>query len=44
MTQSPTLDHVWDQVRAEFTLPTLEQVSERLSTMHEDPQPPRFSN
>ncbi|MFK0007761.1 hypothetical protein ACIQTZ_11965 [Paenarthrobacter sp. NPDC090520] len=39
MNHSPTLDHVWDQVRAEFTLPTLDQVRERLLTIHEDPDP-----
>ncbi|MFJ4030219.1 MbcA/ParS/Xre antitoxin family protein [Paenarthrobacter sp. NPDC089989] len=39
MNHSPTLDHVWDQVSTEFTLPTLEQVRERLSTIHEDPDP-----
>ncbi|MFF1831132.1 hypothetical protein [Paenarthrobacter sp. NPDC058040] len=39
MNHSPTLDHIWEQVRTEFTLPALDQVRERLSTIHEDPGP-----
>lgn len=30
---------MWERIRNEFNLPGLEQVRERLSTVHEDPEP-----
>jgi hypothetical protein len=33
----PIADQTWDRIQAEFGLPTLEQVSRRLSELHEDP-------
>lgn len=35
----PVPDEVWESVRAEFTLPTLEQVRRRLAELMEDPAP-----
>ena len=32
-------DQTWAGIRAEFTLPTLEQVRRRLSELREDPEP-----
>ncbi len=38
MSRDPIADQTWDRIKAEFGLPTLEQVSCRLSELHEDPQ------
>lgn len=38
MSREPIADQTWDRIQAEFGLPTLEQVSRRLSELHEDPQ------
>lgn len=35
----PLPDKVWERIRTEFKLPTLDQVRQRLSTLHEDPEP-----
>ena len=35
----PVPDEVWESVRAEFALPTLEQVRRRLAELMEDPAP-----
>jgi hypothetical protein len=35
----PVSDEVWESVRAEFALPTLEQVRRRLAELMEDPAP-----
>lgn len=35
----PVSDHVWESIRAEFTLPTLEQVRRRLAELMEDTGP-----
>ncbi|WP_104062320.1 hypothetical protein [Arthrobacter sp. 4R501] len=35
----PVSDQVWESIRAEFTLPTLEQVRRRLAELMEDPDP-----
>jgi hypothetical protein len=35
----PIPDQVWERIRSEFKLPTLNQVRQRLSTLHEDPEP-----
>jgi hypothetical protein len=35
----PVLDEVWESVRAEFALPTVEQVRRRLAELMEDPAP-----
>ena len=35
---SPVPDQLWDRIRDEFHLPTLDQVLERYSAMHEDPE------
>lgn len=35
----PVPDSVWDSIRAEFTLPPLEQVRSRLTGLMEDPEP-----
>ena len=37
--RSPIPDQLWDRTRDEFGLPTLEQVRERLTAIHEDPEP-----
>ncbi|NIJ03444.1 hypothetical protein FHR86_003803 [Paenarthrobacter ilicis] len=37
--RSPIPDQLWDRIRDEFGLPTLEQVRERLTAIHEDPEP-----
>ncbi|WP_284986819.1 hypothetical protein [Arthrobacter sp. fls2-241-R2A-172] len=37
--RSPVPEQLWDRIREEFTLPTLEQVRERLAAVHEDPEP-----
>ena len=37
---SPVPDQLWDRIRDEFQLPTLDHVRERLSTVHEDPKAP----
>ncbi|BCW86650.1 hypothetical protein NicSoilE8_43230 (plasmid) [Arthrobacter sp. NicSoilE8] len=37
--RSPIPDRLWDRTRDEFGLPGLEQVRERLSAVHEDPEP-----
>ena len=39
MYRLPIQDQVWERIRSEFKLPTLDQVRERLSTLHEDPEP-----
>lgn len=39
MYRSPSPDQLWEQIRDEFGLPSLEQVRERLSVIHEDPAP-----
>jgi hypothetical protein len=39
MYRLPIQDQVWEPIRSEFKLPTLDQVRERLSTLHEDPEP-----
>ncbi|MET3165265.1 UNVERIFIED_ORG: hypothetical protein ABIB19_003699 [Arthrobacter sp. UYEF10] len=35
----PVPDEVWESVRAEFALPSLEQVRRRLAELMEDPEP-----
>ena len=35
----PVPDEVWESVRAEFALPTVEQVRRRLAELMEDPAP-----
>lgn len=35
----PVSDQVWADLRAEFTLPTLDQVHRRLTELAEDPEP-----
>jgi hypothetical protein len=35
----PISGQTWEGIRAEFTLPTLEQVRRRLSELMEDPEP-----
>lgn len=35
----PISDQIWEAISAEFTLPSLGQVSHRLSELMEDPQP-----
>lgn len=35
----PVSDQIWEAIRAEFTLPSLGQVSRRLSEFMEDPEP-----
>jgi hypothetical protein len=35
----PISDQIWDAIRAEFALPSLGQVSSRLSELMEDPEP-----
>jgi len=37
--RSPVPEQFWDRIREEFTLPTLEQVRDRLAAVHEDPEP-----
>ncbi|UOD83353.1 hypothetical protein [Paenarthrobacter ureafaciens] len=37
--RSPIPDQLWDRTRNEFGLPDLEQVRERLTAVHEDPEP-----
>ncbi|MFJ4210696.1 hypothetical protein ACIPY2_19750 [Paenarthrobacter sp. NPDC089675] len=37
--RSPIPDQLWDRTREEFGLPGLKQVRERLSAVHEDPEP-----
>ncbi|WOC63478.1 hypothetical protein RI444_22760 (plasmid) [Paenarthrobacter sp. AT5] len=37
--RSPIPEQLWERIRNEFNLPGLEQVRERLSTVHEDPEP-----
>lgn len=39
MNGQPTTDQTWAAIRAEFTLPTLQQVQLRLSELMEDPEP-----
>ena len=39
MYHSPIPGQLWERIRDEFNLPTLEQVRERLTAMHEDPEP-----
>jgi hypothetical protein len=39
MYRSPIPEPLWQRIRDEFNLPTLEQVRERLSAVHEDPEP-----
>lgn len=39
MNWQPISDQVWDGIRAEFTLPTVGQVHQRLSELMEDPEP-----
>jgi len=36
--RSPVPDQLWERIRNEFKLPSLEQVRERLSTVQEDPE------
>lgn len=36
---SPVPEQLWERIRNEFHLPSLEQVHERLSAIHEDPEP-----
>lgn len=38
VSRSPIPDQVWEHVRSEFALPTLEQVRGRLAELHEDPE------
>ncbi|WP_211880041.1 hypothetical protein [Pseudarthrobacter albicanus] len=35
----PVSDSIWEGIRAEFTLPALEQVRRRLAELMEDPEP-----
>jgi hypothetical protein len=35
----PVSDEVWESIRTEFALPTLEQVRRRLAELMEDPAP-----
>ncbi|MDI2035947.1 hypothetical protein [Paenarthrobacter nitroguajacolicus] len=37
--RSPVPAQLWERIRNEFHLPSLEQVQERLSAVHEDPEP-----
>ncbi|VXB66617.1 conserved hypothetical protein [Arthrobacter sp. 9V] len=37
--RSPVPEQLWERIRTEFHLPSLEQVRERLSAVHEDPEP-----
>lgn len=37
--RSPVPEQLWERIRTEFHLPGLEQVRERLSAVHEDPEP-----
>ena len=37
--RSAVPEQLWERIRNEFRLPILEQVRERLSTVHEDPEP-----
>jgi hypothetical protein len=37
--RSPIPDELWDRIRDEFALPTLEQVRERLATKYPNPEP-----
>ncbi len=39
MNPQPITDQTWAAIRAEFTLPTLEQVRRRLTELMEDPEP-----
>lgn len=39
MNWQPISEQVWDEIRAEFTLPTVGQVRRRLSELMEDPEP-----
>ena len=39
MNPQPISDQTWAGIRAEFTLPTLQQVRRRLSALMEDPEP-----
>ncbi|MBU8867854.1 MbcA/ParS/Xre antitoxin family protein [Paenarthrobacter aromaticivorans] len=37
--RSPVPEQLWDRIRDEFKLPTLEQLRERFAAVHEDPEP-----
>ena len=37
--RSPIPDQLWERIRKEFQLPSLEQVRERFSAVREDPEP-----
>jgi len=37
--RSPIPEQLWERIRNEFDLPSLEQVRERFSAMYEDPEP-----
>ncbi|GGJ39921.1 hypothetical protein [Paenarthrobacter histidinolovorans] len=37
--RSPVPEQLWERIRNEFHLPTLEQVRERFASVHEDPEP-----
>jgi hypothetical protein len=39
MNPQPVSDRMWEGIRAEFTLPALEQVRRRLAELMEDPEP-----
>ncbi|MFM9432222.1 hypothetical protein [Arthrobacter sp. MP_2.3] len=39
MNHPPITDQTWEEIRAEFSLPTLQQVRRRLSELMEDPEP-----
>lgn len=39
MNWQPISDQVWDGIKTEFTLPSVEQVRRRLSELMEDPEP-----
>lgn len=39
MNPQPISDQTWAGIRAEFTLPTLQQVHRRLSALMDDPEP-----
>jgi hypothetical protein len=39
LNRQPISGQTWAGIRAEFTLPTLEQVRRRLSELMEDPEP-----